>query len=94
MDTRFGHQIFAACMVHPERKEVFPLCPEPVYKEDGLDKNDCELNAFKRFIADFKREHPKLKNLGMTRQVVTTEQYGEIIIKTKKNPTAISTIIV
>lgn len=58
--TRFGHQVFAASIVHPDRKEVLPMCPEPIYKEDGLDKNDCELNAFKRFIKDFKREHPKL----------------------------------
>jgi hypothetical protein len=28
--------------------------------QDGVNKNDCEINAFKRFIADFRREHPKL----------------------------------
>ena len=62
-ETRFGHQIFAASIVHPDQREVLPLCPEPVYKEDGMTKNDCEFNAFKRFMEDFKREHPKLKTI-------------------------------
>lgn len=26
-----------------------------------MNKNDCELNAFKRFVADFRREHHKLR---------------------------------
>lgn len=61
--TRFGHQVFAVSLVHPDMKQVLPFCPEPIYKEDGSDKNDCELNAFKRFIADFRREHPKLNTI-------------------------------
>ena len=30
-------------------------------KTDGFTKNDCEINAGKRFIDDFRREHPHLK---------------------------------
>lgn len=60
-EKRFGHQVLAASIVHPYRKEVISLCPEPIIKQDGLDKNDCEYNAFKRFLADFRREHPKLR---------------------------------
>ena len=48
-------------LVHPDHKEVFPLCPEPILKQDGEEKNDCERNAAKRLIADFRREHPHLK---------------------------------
>ena len=57
---KFGHNVFSAAIVHPDYKEVLPLCPEPIVKEDGANKNDCEQNAFKRFIKDFRREHPKL----------------------------------
>jgi hypothetical protein len=59
-ELRFGHNVLAASMVHPEQREVFSFCPEPIVIQDGVDKNDCELNAFKRFVADFRREHPKL----------------------------------
>jgi hypothetical protein len=57
----YHHQILSAVLVHPKRKEVFPLCPEPIIKQDGNQKNDCETNACHRLLADFKREHPHLK---------------------------------
>jgi hypothetical protein len=53
--------MLGACIVHPDKSNVIPLCPEVIQKGDGSTKNDCELNAAKRFIADFKREHPHLK---------------------------------
>lgn len=59
--TRFGHHVLAASLLHPDKKEVISFCPEPIRKQDGQKKNDCEFNAFKRFIDDFKREHPKLR---------------------------------
>ena len=48
-------------IIHPEHKEVLPLAPEPILKEDGADKNDCERNAAKRLVNDLRREHPHLK---------------------------------
>jgi len=41
-------------------KEVIPLCPEPILKQDGQTKNDCERNAAKRLLQDTRREHPHL----------------------------------
>jgi len=57
----YYHQMLAAVIVHPDQKEVFPLCPEPISKSDGNTKNDCEQNAMKRLLQDFKKEHPHLK---------------------------------
>jgi hypothetical protein len=57
----YHHQILSGVLVHPDHKEVFPLCPEPIIKQDGNEKNDCETNACYRLLADFKREHPHLK---------------------------------
>lgn len=56
----YYHQMLGAVIVHPDHKEVFPLCPEPISKTDGSTKNDCEQNAMKRLLADFQREHPIL----------------------------------
>ena len=53
-------QMLGAAIVHPDRKEVIPLCSEPIKKQDGETKNDCERNAAKRFLADLRREHPHL----------------------------------
>jgi hypothetical protein len=57
----YYHQMLGAAVVHPDQSEVFPLCPEPISKPDGSVKNDCEQNAMKRFLQDFKREHPNLE---------------------------------
>jgi hypothetical protein len=57
----YYHQMLGAVIVHPDQKEVFPLCPEPISKSDGSTKNDCEQNAMKRLLADFQREHPRLE---------------------------------
>jgi hypothetical protein len=57
----YHHQILSAVIVHPDHKEVFSLCPEPIIKQDGQQKNDCETNASHRLLADLKREHPHLK---------------------------------
>ena len=57
----YYHQLLGAVLVHPEHKEVFPLAPEPILKQDGATKNDCERNAAKRFLKDTRREHPHMK---------------------------------
>ncbi len=57
----YYHQLLGAVLVHPEHKEVFPLAPEPILKQDGSTKNDCERNAAKRFLHDTRREHPHMK---------------------------------
>ena len=56
----YYHQILGAALVHPDQQVVFPIAPEPILKHDGAKKNDCERNASRRWIADFRREHPHL----------------------------------
>lgn len=56
----YYHHILQAAVVNPGLKQVIPLAPEPISQQDGHTKNDCELNAAKRFLTDFRREHPKL----------------------------------
>ena len=59
-EVTYSHQMLGAALVHPDRSEVIPLCPEPITKQDGETKNDCERNAAKRFLTQFRREHPHL----------------------------------
>jgi hypothetical protein len=56
----YYHQVLGAVLVHPDHSEVFPLAPEPILKQDGARKNDCERNAAKRLLSDLRREHPHL----------------------------------
>lgn len=57
----YQHQMLGAVIVHPDIKEVIPLAPEPIQKQDGNTKNDCERNAAKRLLPKIRRQHPHLK---------------------------------
>ncbi len=52
--------MLGAAIVHPDLKEVIPLAPEPIIKQDGETKNDCERNAAKRFFEQLRKDHPHL----------------------------------
>ena len=57
----YYHQLLGAVLVHPDHSHVLPFAPEPILKQDGKKKNDCERNAAKRLLQDVRREHPHLK---------------------------------
>jgi hypothetical protein len=59
--TTYHHQMLGAALVHPDSRAVIPLAPEPIIKQDGTTKNDCERNACKRLLEKIRREHPHLK---------------------------------
>ena len=54
-------QAVGAAVVHPEFREVIPLCPEIIRKQDGATKMDCERNAIKRMMVKLRQDHPHMK---------------------------------
>ena len=64
-ETKYYQQMYAAAFVHPDHKEVIPVFPEMITRQDGSNKNDCERNASRRFWEAFRREHPHLKVIAL-----------------------------
>jgi hypothetical protein len=56
----YYHQMLGMALVHPDFREVIPLCPEAIIQQDGTDKGDGERSATSRALEHFRREHPKL----------------------------------
>jgi hypothetical protein len=56
--TTYHHQLLAAVWVQPGEKTVFPVAVEPIVRQDGRQKNDCELNAAKRLIPRIRQAMP------------------------------------
>lgn len=50
--VHYSHCMLAASIVCPDKAEVFPLCLEPIIKQDGIVKNDCERNACERLMKE------------------------------------------
>jgi hypothetical protein len=56
----YYHQIVQPALVHPDRRQVMPLAPEFIRKQDGSAKQDCEITAGKRAIERIRAQHPQL----------------------------------
>ena len=57
----YHHQMLSAALIPPDKREVIALMPEPMVKQEGSEKNDCERNAAKRLIGKLRQDHPHLK---------------------------------
>jgi hypothetical protein len=53
--------MLGAALLHPDRREVIPLRPEPMVQQDGTGKNEGERHAAKRLVAKRRQDHPHLK---------------------------------
>ncbi len=59
----YRHDVIAPVLVAPERSHVFCLEPEFIVPQDGTEKQDCEQNAFKRWV---ERNAHQLPDHGVT----------------------------
>lgn len=66
----YRHCLLSAVLVHPDHKAVLPLVHEPIVKQDGKAKNDCERNSSKRLL-------PKIKAaLGKEKLIIVEDALG------------------
>jgi hypothetical protein len=54
------HQVLQGAIVKAGMRQVIPVMPEEICAQDGEQKEDCETNAFKRFLSKFRKDHDKL----------------------------------
>ncbi len=47
----YSHHVLQGGIMHPDCSEVIPFMPEQIANTDGPTKQDCEMNAAKRYIA-------------------------------------------
>jgi hypothetical protein len=59
--TTYYHTILAGTLVRPGKTEVLPVMGELIRNGDGEGKQDCELNAMKRWIIKHASEYKWLK---------------------------------
>jgi hypothetical protein len=57
--TTYHHNMLCAALVHPDKREVFIMDVEPIIRQDGHIKNDCERNAAKRLQENMGKKYEK-----------------------------------
>lgn len=58
-ETGYHHAMLSAVLVHPGHREVFVMENEPILRQDGQQKNDCERNACKRLLGHIRSNYGK-----------------------------------
>jgi hypothetical protein len=56
----YSHHVLQGGIAHPDCSEVIPFMPEQIVNADGSVKQDCEMNAAKRFVGNIRKEFPQL----------------------------------
>lgn len=62
-EKTYSHQVLQGGIAHPDCAQVIPFMPEQIVNADGKSKQDCEMNAAKRYIKTLRSEHPQLNFL-------------------------------
>jgi len=78
-DIHYSHQVVTPTIVSPFKSEVLPLVPEFIRNEDGTEKQDCEINASKRWL---KKKSPLVqKRLLLGDDLYAHEPFCKEVIK-------------
>jgi len=59
-EKTYQHQALQGALMHPNMRQVIPFMPEDIRNSDGQTKQDCEMNAAKRFLIALRQDHPQL----------------------------------
>lgn len=59
-ELQYSHQALQGGIMHPDQSVIIPFMPEEICNTDGTTKQDCEMNAAKRFVANTRQDHPQM----------------------------------
>ena len=57
----YRHHVLLAGLSHPNQDVFLPVTQEFIMRQDGVEKEGCELNAGYRFLGHFRQRHPQMK---------------------------------
>ena len=79
------HQVLQGAIVKTGLRQVIPVMPEEISVQDGDNKDDCESNAFKRFLTKFRKDHDKLEIIINADALYATTPIIKLIHQHKAN---------
>jgi hypothetical protein len=81
----YHHQVITPIIASPNQKEILPLMPEFIENEDGQNKQDCEINAQKRWLQKSGDLKLDAKIIVMGDDISSREPYCRDILEDKKS---------
>ena len=81
----YSHQALGCSIVHPRKKQVFPLFHEDIHKKENETKNDCEQNAAKRLLPAIKKVYKNDKITILTDSINSKAPFVKMLISMNFN---------
>ena len=81
--TTYYHTILAGTIVRPGKTEVLPVMGEMIRNEDGKEKQDCERNAAKRWLARYAQEYRWLNPTLLGDDLFSNQPFCEAVLHAK-----------
>jgi len=78
--TQYYHQVLQPALVHPDMRQVIPLAPEFIRRQDGTSKQDCETNAGKRAVNKIRADHPQLPMIIVADSLYSTGPFIRMLL--------------
>jgi hypothetical protein len=76
----YQHHALQLFITHPEQTALIPLMAEQIRNEDGIKKQDCEINAAKRALTLLRKDHPKLKMILVGDDLYSGQPFIEQVV--------------
>jgi len=84
-EIHYHHQAITPIIASPNQKEILPLMPEFIENEDGKEKQDCEINAQKRWLANVDNLELDGEIILLGDDISSREPYCRDILKNKNS---------
>jgi len=81
----YHHSVLMPAIVVPWDNMAIPLAPEFITPQDGNNKQDCEINAGKRWTDDFRRRHKKVSATLLGDDLYSRQPMCEKVLENKLN---------
>ena len=82
-ETTYYHSALVGAIVRPGSNAVLPVMSEPIRNEDGKEKQDCELNAGKRWLKTYGPEYEWLGVTLLGDDLFSCQPFCEEVLKQK-----------
>ena len=81
----YSHKALQPIICHPDQKQILPMMPEAIKNTDGVEKQDCEINAAKRLMPKLRKQHPRMPFIWLADSIYATGPFIQGILDEKED---------
>lgn len=84
-EVEYHHQVLLFGLSHPSKDVFLPIAQEFIERQDGIEKEDCELNAGYRLLEQLRKRHPQMKFTFLADDLYCKQPFLERVLYRQMN---------